>query len=145
MWDQEKGSDLSGTSGTRRRGYSDLRGTSGTRTRGLSTLTIPLVPNGTTRPSNLHLSDLFTLLSGNLSFSQFVSVFSTFKLFVPINGELINAGSWINFWTFSQTHISKSELKSAHISRFCTVFQVNQVISSAKFASAEEVDLSFNS
>jgi len=81
MWDQEKGSDLSGTSGTRRRGYSDLRGTSGTRTRGLSTLTIPLVPNGTTRPSNLHLSDLFTLLSGNLSFQpvcQRVLNFQTF-------------------------------------------------------------------
>jgi len=43
-------SDLSGTSGTRRRGSWDLRGTSGTRTRGLSTWTIPLVPNGTTRP-----------------------------------------------------------------------------------------------
>jgi len=43
-------SDLSGTSGTRRRGSSDLRWTSGTRTRGLSTWTIPLVPNGTTRP-----------------------------------------------------------------------------------------------
>ena len=41
--------DLSGTSGTRRRGSSDLRGTSGTRTRGL-TWTIPLVPNGITRP-----------------------------------------------------------------------------------------------
>jgi len=39
-WDKEKGpSDLSGTSGTRRRLSSDLRGTSGTvtRTRGLST------------------------------------------------------------------------------------------------------------
>jgi len=32
---------------------SDLRGTSGTRTRGLSTWTIPLVPNGTTRPCNV--------------------------------------------------------------------------------------------
>ena len=31
---------------------SDLRGTSGTRTRGLSTWTIPLVPNGATRPWN---------------------------------------------------------------------------------------------
>jgi len=90
--------------------------------------------------------DLFIFCCEGIShFSQFVSVFSTFKLFVPINGELINAGSRINFWTFSQTHISKSELKSAHISRFCTVFQVNQVISSAKFSSAEAVDLSFNS
>jgi len=45
-------SDLSATSGTRRRGSWDLRGTSGTRTRGLSTWTIPLVPNGATRPWN---------------------------------------------------------------------------------------------
>ena len=45
----------------------------------------------------------------------------------------------------SQTHISKRELKNGHISRFCSVFQVSQVISSAKFFSAEEVDLSFNS
>jgi len=55
------------------------------------------------------------------------------------------AGSRINFWTFSQTHISKSELKNGHISRFCSVFEVIQVISSANFFSAEEVDLSFNS
>ena len=53
-----------------------------------------------------------------------------------------DAGSRINFWTFSQIHISKSELKNGHISRFCSVFQVIQVISSAKFFSAEEVDLS---
>jgi len=53
------------------------------------------------------------------------------------------AGSQNNLWTFSQTHISKSELKNGHISRFCSVFQVIQVISSAKFSSAEEVDLSF--
>ena len=46
-------SDLSGTSRTRRRGSSDLRGTSGTKTMGLSTWTIPLVPNGTTRPWKL--------------------------------------------------------------------------------------------
>jgi len=45
--------DLSGTSRTRRRGSSDLRGTSGTQTMGLSTWTIPLVPNGTTRPWKL--------------------------------------------------------------------------------------------
>ena len=56
--------------------------------------------------------------------------------------NMCNAGSRINFWTFSQTHISKSELKNGHISRFCSVFQVIQVISSAKFFSAEEVDLS---
>jgi len=43
------------------------------------------------------------------------------------------------------THISKSEFKNGHISGFCSVFQVIQVISSAKFFSAEEVDLSFNS
>jgi len=59
--------------------------------------------------------------------------------------RVAHAGSRINFWTFSQTHISKSELKNGHISRFCSVFQVTQVISSAKFSSAEEVDLSFNS
>jgi len=55
-WDKKKGSslaDLSWTSGTRRRGSWDLRGTSGTRTRGLSTWTIPLVPNGSTRPCNI--------------------------------------------------------------------------------------------
>jgi len=45
-----RSSDLSGTSGTRRRGSWDLGGTSRTRTRGLPTWTIPLVPNGTTRP-----------------------------------------------------------------------------------------------
>jgi len=52
-------SDLSGTSGTRRRGSWDFRGTGGTRTRGLSTLTIPLVPNGTTKPRKVdaHLVD----------------------------------------------------------------------------------------
>jgi len=54
------------------------------------------------------------------------------------------AGDRINFWIFSQTHISKSELKNGHISRFCSVFQVIQVISSAKFFSAEEVDLNSN-
>jgi len=49
------------------------------------------------------------------------------------------------FWPLSQTHISKRQLKNGHISRFCSVFQVIQVISSAKFSSAEEVDLIFNS
>jgi len=49
------------------------------------------------------------------------------------------------FRPLSQTHISKRELKNGHISRFCSVFQVIKVISSAKFFSAEEVDLSFNS
>jgi len=48
------------------------------------------------------------------------------------------------FGPLSQTHISKSEFKNGHISRFCSVCQVIQVISSAKFFSAEEVDLSFN-
>ena len=42
-------------------------------------------------------------------------------------------------------HNSKREFKNGHISRFCSVFQVIQVISSGKFSSAEEVDLSFNS
>ena len=49
------------------------------------------------------------------------------------------------FRPLSQTHISKREFKNGHISRFCSVFQVIQVISSAKFFSAEELDLSFNS
>jgi len=53
------------------------------------------------------------------------------------------AGS--NFRPLSQTHISKREFKNGHISRFCSVFQVIQAISSAKIFSAEEVDLSFNS
>jgi len=39
------------------------------------------------------------------------------------------------FRPLSQTHISKSEFKNGHISRFCSVFQVIQVISSAKFFS----------
>jgi len=45
----------------------------------------------------------------------------------------------------SQTHIFESDFKNGHISRFCSVFQVIQVMSWAKFSSAEEVDLSFNS
>jgi len=45
-----------------------------------------------------------------------------------------DTGSRINIWTFSQTHISKSELKNGHFSRFCSVFQVIQEISSAKFS-----------
>ena len=49
------------------------------------------------------------------------------------------------FRPLSQTHMSKREFKNGHISRFCSVFQIIQVISSAKFLSAEEVDLSFNS
>ena len=48
------------------------------------------------------------------------------------------------FGPLSQTHISKSEFKNGHISRFCSVFQVIQVISSAKFFSAEEVDLTIS-
>jgi len=54
-----------------------------------------------------------------------------------------NASSRINFRTISQTHISKREFNNGHISRFCSVFQVIQVILSTKFFSAEEVDLSF--
>ena len=45
----------------------------------------------------------------------------------------------------SQTHVPKREFKNGHISRICFVFQVIQVISSGKFFSAEEVDLSFKS
>jgi len=51
------------------------------------------------------------------------------------------AGSRIKFETTLQTYISKCEFKNGHISRFCLI----QVISSGKFFSAEEVDLSFNS
>jgi len=53
--------------------------------------------------------------------------------FTPVAGSIL------------RTHISKRELKNGHISRFCSVFQVIQVLSSAKFFSAEEVDISFNS
>jgi len=49
------------------------------------------------------------------------------------------------FRPLAQTHISELEFKNGHISRFRFVFQVIQVISSAKFLSAEEIDLSFNS
>jgi len=49
------------------------------------------------------------------------------------------------FRPLAQTHISELEFKNGHISRFRFVFQIIQVISSAKFFSAEEVDLSFNS
>ena len=48
------------------------------------------------------------------------------------------------FRPLAQTHISELEFKNGHISRFRFVFQVIQVISSAKFLSAEEIDLSFN-
>jgi len=49
------------------------------------------------------------------------------------------------FRPLSQTHISKSEFKNGHISKFYSVFQVIQVISSGNFFSSEEVDVSFNS
>jgi len=62
--------------------------------------------------------------------------------FSPATGVTPVAGSI--FGLLSQTHISKIEFKNGHVSRFCPVFQVIQVISSAKFFSAEEVDLSFN-
>jgi len=45
----------------------------------------------------------------------------------------------------SQSHIFKREFMNDHISRFCSVFQVIQVISSAKLFYVEEVDISFNS
>ena len=41
------------------------------------------------------------------------------------------------FRPLSQNHISKLEFKNGHISRFCSVFQVIQVVSSEKFFSAE--------
>ena len=49
------------------------------------------------------------------------------------------------FRPLSQTYISECEFKNGHISRFCSVFKVIQVISSVKFFSTEEIDLSFNS
>jgi len=61
----------------------------------------------------------------------------TWALITPVAGSI--------FRPFSQTHISKRESKNGHISRFCSVSQVIQVISSGKFFSAEEVDLSFKS
>jgi len=57
----------------------------------------------------------------------------SFSGFTPVVGPL------------SKTHFSKSEFKNGHISRFCFVLQVIQVISWGKFSSAEEVDLSFGS
>jgi len=58
---------------------------------------------------------------------------------------IFHAGSRINFSKTFPTHISKRELKNGHISRIFSVFQVIQEISPAKFFSAEEVDLRFNS
>jgi len=58
---------------------------------------------------------------------------------------IITPAAGSTFRPLSQTTISKREFKNGHISRFCFVFQVIQVISSAKFFSAEEVDFSFNS
>jgi len=50
------------------------------------------------------------------------------------------AGSRINFrTTFPDSHFFKW-VQDRHISRFCSVFQVIQVISSARFFFAEEVD-----
>ena len=49
------------------------------------------------------------------------------------------------FRPLSQTHMSKREFKNGHIARFCFVLQIIQVISSVKFFSAEEFDLSFKS
>ena len=57
--------------------------------------------------------------------------------------NLINAGSRINFGPLSRSSNSESNFKNGHISRFFPVFQVIQGISSGKFCSAEEIDLSF--
>ena len=54
----------------------------------------------------------------------------TYAGITPVAGSI--------FRPLSQTHISKSELKNGHIS-ILLCFQVIQVISSAKFFSAEEV------
>jgi len=66
---------------------------------------------------------------------KFTHKYSTFQTVTPVVGSISG--------TLSQTHFSKSEFKNGHISRFCFVFQVIQVISSEKFFSAEEVDLNF--
>jgi hypothetical protein len=58
-------------------------------------------------------------------------------------GLLRVAGSILR--PLSQSHIFKRVFMKGHISRFFSVFQVIQVISSAKFFSVEEVDISFNS
>ena len=55
--------------------------------------------------------------------------------FTPVAGSI--------FGPLSQTHFFKSEFRNGKISKSCFVFQVIQVISSAKFSSAEEVELSF--
>jgi len=53
---------------------------------------------------------------------------------------LADAGSRIHFsTTFPDSKLDKG-VQIFHISRFCSVFQVVQVISSAKFFPAEEVD-----
>ena len=49
------------------------------------------------------------------------------------------------FRPLSLTQKSGSEFSDGNIPRFCSVFQVIQAISSAKFSLVEEVDLSFNS
>jgi len=54
-----------------------------------------------------------------------------------------NACSRINFRPLPQRNSSKSDFKDSHISRFCFIFQVIQVISLGKFCSGGEVDLSF--
>ena len=54
-----------------------------------------------------------------------------------------NACSRINFRPLPQRNSSKSDFKDSHISRFCFIFQVIQVILLRKFCSGGEVDLSF--
>ena len=80
---------------------------------------------------------------------RFWSIFALFNIMLKYLSKLrlgtLTPVAGSIFRPLSQTHISKSEFKNGHISRFCSVFQVIQVISSAKFFSAEEVDLSFNS
>jgi len=69
----------------------------------------------------------------------------TIQLFLNFNFCRLTPVAGSIFRPLSQAHISKREIKNGHISRFCSVFQVIQAISSGKFFSAEEVDLSFNS
>jgi len=68
---------------------------------------------------------------------NYFSYLDMLGLVTPVAGSI--------FRPLSLTQKSGSEFSDGHIPRFCSVFEVIQVISSAKFFLAEEVDLSFNS
>ena len=94
---------------------------------------------------------LLGLLENRAKSADMENLNSLLKLWVWESGRKIDPATGVTpvarsiFRPLSQTHISKRELKNGQISRFCSVFQVIQVISSAKFFTAEEVYLSFNS